>query len=103
MTTYQVESSKYARGMAIVAPVDSSPTSPVAKLCEAFSGNRFSYREHGFMMNPVTLKHFMRAAQLGCKSKDGETVEWESPGAERFYRFSPKHPAKALRAIASRE
>ena len=70
MTTYQVESSKYARGMAIVAPVDSSPTSPVAKLCEAFSGNRFSYREHGFMMNPVTLKHFMRAAQLGCACYD---------------------------------
>lgn len=98
--TYEVRASSYIRGVAIVSPADGSPTSDIARLCEAFSGGRFSFREHGFRMNSVALKHFMRAARLGCKSSDGQTVDWQSPSGEKFYTFSAKHPARALRCIS---
>lgn len=102
MTTYIVKASQFIRGVAIVQPADGAPTGETARLCEAFSGGKYSYREHGYRMSAVTLKYFTKAARLGCKSRDGATVEWESPDGERFATFDPKHPQRALAAIAIR-
>ena len=99
MDTYQVDASKYVKGWFVVAPVDGSPTSNIAKLAEAFSGNRFSYREHGFLMSSITLRNFQKAASLGCKS-NGRMVDWESKDGTRTYRFGAKHPARFLSCIA---
>lgn len=100
---YEISQSRYSRGMSIIAcpPEDADASmSDVARLACAFSGNRYSTRERGFLVSAETLKNFSRAVRLGCKSEDGATVEWESQSRERFYRFSAKHPATALRCIA---
>lgn len=99
---YQATASRYVRGMYVVADVTGSPTSATAKLCEAFSGNRFSYREHGFLMSGATFRNFVKAARLGCRSHDGAVVEWGSQDGERVRVFDPKHPARALSEIARR-
>ena len=99
MDAYQVEQSNSVKGWFVVAPVDGSPTSDIARLAEAFSDNRFSYREHGFLMSSITLRNFMKAHRYGCKS-DGRVVKWESPDSMKFHTFKAKHPAKALRCIA---
>lgn len=100
MTTYFVERSKFIRGMAIVQPADGAPNGPVARLCEAFSGGKYSFREHGWRMSSITLKYFVKAASLGCRSRDGVAVEWESASGDRAHSFDPRHPAKALARIA---
>lgn len=100
MHAYEVAQSRYVRGLVLVKPADPSPTGPTAKLCEAFAGNRYSYREAGFLLNAVAFKCFVRAASLGCTSPDGARVQWESESRERFHVFSPAHCAKTLARIA---
>lgn len=99
MTTYQISASQYARGMKVVQPDDPSPLAPTARLCRAFSGNRYTTRERGYLMTDVTLTCFRRAASYGCESPDGCKVEWRSPDGMREHTFDPRHPGRALTLI----
>lgn len=99
--TYTVEASKYVRGMALICcPPDDDLVnkSREAALACAFSGNRYSHRERGYLVSTETLKHYTRAVRAGCTS-DGVNVAWESDCKTRFYKFSPQHPARMLRCI----
>ena len=97
--SYVMEPARFAKGMTLVRCPGDDFTSPTARLAEEFSCGRFSYREGGFLMSSVAVRHFTKAHSLGCRATARGAVEWESRDGEHFMTFSARHPRPALRAI----
>lgn len=103
---YTAAPSAFIRGMHVIAvpPEDDLVSkTPAAALAQAFAGNKYSYREHGYIMSPVAFRYFARAVSLGCKVLRDDVIAWEEPGGARSVTFSAKHPKIGLRACTRRE
>lgn len=104
--TYTAQPSAYVRGSVLVAvPPDDDLVSktPAAALAQAFAGNKYSYREHGYLMSATSFRYFARAVRLGCKVVRADVIAWEEPGGARSFTFSARHPKVGLRACTRRE
>lgn len=102
--TFTAAPSAYVRGMHIVSvpPADDLVSkTPAALLAQAFAGNRYSYREHGYLMSSTSFRNFARAVSLGCKVVKDDTITWDA--GDRWVTFSAKHPKVGLRACQRRE
>jgi hypothetical protein len=106
METYQIHQSAYARGMCvIVVPPEDDLVSKgrAAALADAFTGGRYSYREHGYLAPSIVVGHFVKALALGCTAAKDGAIEWQSPDGGRFHRFSHKSARQAFRRIQHRD
>ena len=104
--TFTAAPSAYVRGAVVIAvpPEDDLVSkTPAAALAQAFAGNRYSYRERGYLMSPVAFRYFTRAVSLGCKVVRDDVIGWEEPGGARSVTFSAKHPKSGLRECQRRE